>query len=235
MFFLFSCSDTSETEVLETSNSENLHHAYRFVDNVSQLLPFNPANKFDYVGALHYELYKDFYAQVKDTLSLSQVALKVQQLANQQTEFVNHFGPTYCFTELEGVLSLLSCESSCVETVLSSSSLSVVAQEKMEIFFSNFNLLFEKNTTSEALLDYIYLFEEEVIYSTDFTTFDRSVILSTTSIARFSTYESKRRPKKNTDPEWDSLITNLLGTIVGAEQSIEDGLVASLICGIQTN
>lgn len=235
LFFLYSCSETSELEAFEKPYQDDLFYANKLVDSISQLLPFNPANKFDYVGELHYELYQDYYAQLNDSLSLFQVSLTVEQLANQQPKFINHFGNTYNFSHLNTITSLLDCNTSCVATVLSNSSLSLAAQEKMKIFFTDFELLFEKSITSDEVLKYVMLFEDEIIHSSSFTAFDKSVILSTTSIARFSTYESKRRPKKNSDPEWDSLITNLLGTIVGCEYSIADGLIASLICGIQSN
>ncbi len=235
LFFLYSCSETSESTGVEEQYLSSFPYSNKLADSINDLLPHNPANSYDYVGQLHYEFYQDYYAQLDDSLSLSQVSSKIELLANRHAEFSSYFGSTYRFTQLEGVISLLSCESSCVEAVLSTSSLSLVAQEKMRIFFSDFDVIFEKSITSDALLQYIFIFENEVIQSPDFTAFDKSVILSTTSIARFSTYESKRRPKKNSDPEWDSLITNLLGTVVGAEHSIADSLVASLICGIQSN
>lgn len=235
LFFLYSCSETSEFEVFEKSYQDDLSYSYKLVDSTSQLLPFNPANKFDYVGELHYELYQDYYAQLNDSSSLYQVSLTVEQLVNQQPKFINYFGNNYNFTHLNAVTSLLDCNTSCVATVLSNSSLSLVAQEKMKIFFSDFELLFEKSITSDEVIQYVMLFEDEIIHSSSFTAFDKSVILSTTSIARFSTYESKRRPKKNSDPEWDSLITNLLGSVVGCEYGIADGVITSLICGIQSN
>jgi len=235
LFLLYSCSETSELTAEEEQYLSSSPYSNKLADSINELLPHNPANSYDYVGQLHYELYQDYYTQLEDSLALAQVSTRIEMLANRHVKFSSYFGTNYSFTQLGGFVSLLSCEFSCVETVLSNSSLSIVAKEKMKIFFSDFDVLFEKSITSDALLQYIFLFEEEVIQSPDFTTFDKSVILSTTSIARFSTYESKRRPKKNSDPEWDSLITNLLGTIVGAEHSIADGIVASLICGIQSN
>jgi len=234
IFLLFSCSETSEFEAANTS-SLDLSSSHRFSDSIEQKLPFNPANSYDYVGQLHHELYLDYYKQKNDSLTLSEVITKVETLANQSATFLSYFENPYQFYDVAAVTNLLACDTLCIDTVIANSALSVVAQNKMKTFLTEFTIQFENNSESDPIMDYIFLYETQIINANDLLELDKAILLSTTSIARYSAYESKRRPKKNTDPDWDSLITNLLGNIVGAPYGIDNGLKSSLVCGILSN
>lgn len=232
--FLFSCSETSDVEVLNSSRVD-LSYSNKLSDSTSLISPFNPSNSYDYVGQLHYELYLEYYAQQNDSLSLSKVITKVEVLANQNATFESYFETPYHFYGVAEVSNLLACDTLCIDTVLANSILSDVAKNKMKIFLTDFNFHFEKSFESDPILEYVFLFEEQIINANNLLDSDKAILLSTTSIARFSAYESKRRPKKNTDPDWDSLITNLLGNIVGSAYGIDNGLTSSLVCGILSN
>lgn len=232
--FLFSCSEASDVEVLNSSQVD-LSYSNKLSDSTSLISPFNPANSYDYVGQLHHELYLEYYAQQNDSLSLSRVITKVEALANQNVIFESYFVTPYHFYGVTEVSNLLACDTLCIDTILANSALTIVAKNKMKTFLTDFHFHFEKNIESGPVLEYVFQFENQIMNSKDLLESDKAILLSTTSIARFSVYERKRRPKKNTDPDWDSLITNLLGNIIGSDYGIENGLTSSLICGILSN
>lgn len=232
--FLFSCSEASDVEVLNSSQVD-LSYSNKLSDSTSLISPFNPANSYDYVGQLHHELYLEYYAQQNDSLSLSRVITKVEALANQNVIFESYFATPYHFYVVNEVSNLIVSDTLCIDTILANSALTIDARNKMKTFLSDFNFQFEKNIESGPVLEYVFQFENQIINSKDLLESDKAILLSTTSIARFSVYESKRRPKKNTDPDWDSLITSLYGAFLGDENSVGDRIVASLVCGIKTN
>lgn len=235
LFLLYSCDETTDlgSKPLTQSNSllTSRTGGIMYFD-----LPMNQANPYDYVGQLHYKLYQDYYASQPDSLlSFEQVLNDVEDIANKNSNFTSLVGINYSFSNVIALEQLLGCKTLCLEAVLAQSSLSYIAQDKAKDFFTNFNVLFEKNLESAPVLEYIIQFENEIITSSTLSVSDKTIILSTTSIARYSAYESKRRPKKNTDPDWDSLITSLYGAVLGAESGLGEGIVGSLVCGITTN
>lgn len=235
LFLLYSCDVTTDLESKSPTPS-NLLLTHRTGEAMSFDLPINQANPYDYVGQLHYELYQDYYASQPDSLlSFEQVLYDVEGIANKNSNFTSIAGINYSFSNVIALEQLLGCKTLCLDIVLAQSSLSTFAQDKTKDFFENFNVLFEKNLESAPVLEYIIQFENEIITSSTLSVSDKSIILSATSIARYSTYESKRRPKKNTDPDWDSLITSLYGAFLGDENSVGDRIVASIVCGIKTN
>lgn len=235
LFLLYSCDETTDLKSMSLTPSNSIS-TYRTDEVLYFDLPINQANPYDYVGQLHYELYQDYYATQSDSLlSLEQVLFDVEDIANKNSNLTSLAGINYSFSNVMALEQLLDCEILCLDTVLEQSSLSTLAQNKAKNFIENFNVLFENNLESAPVLEYIVQFENEIITSATLSVYDKSIILSATSIARYSTYESKRRPKKNTDPDWDSLITSLYGAFLGNENSVGDRIVASLICGITTN
>lgn len=235
LFLLYSCDETTDLESKPQTQSNSLLTS-RVGDVMYFDLPINLANPYDYVGQLHYELYQDYYASQTDSLmTFEQVLYDVEDIANINSNFTSLTGINYSFSNVTALEQLLGCKTLCLDAVLAQSSLSPFAQEKTKDFFMDFNVLFEKNLESTPVIAYIIQFENEIITSSTLSVVDKSIILSTTAIARYSTYESKRRPKKNTDPDWDSLITSLYGAVLGTESSMGDGIVGSLICGITTN
>jgi|GEM_PF-930796 len=236
LFLLYSCDETTDLESKSQTPSNSLLTHRTTGEAMYFDLPINQNNPYDYVGQLHYELYQDYYGTQPDSLlSFEQVLYNVEVLANKNSNFNSIAGINYSFSNVMVLEQLLGCKTSCLDTVLAESSLSFIAQDETKDFFENFNVLFEKNLESEPVLEYIIQFENEIIRSSTLSVSDKSIILSATSIARYSTYESKRRPKKNTDPDWDSLITSLYGAFLGDENSVGDRIVASLVCGIKTN
>ena len=61
---------------------------------------------------------------------------------------------------------------------------------------------------------------------------DLKILLTTTSIVRYATHHRKKRPKKNTDPEWDLLIFDMAGACSGARTSTQEAVALSVISGI---
>lgn len=235
LFFLNSCDESIDLESKSPTPS-NLILTQRTGEAMSSDLPINQANPYDYVGQLHYELYQAYYATQADSLSsFEEVLYDVEVLANKNSNFASIAGINYSFSNVIALDQLLSCKTLCLDTVLVPSSLSAFAQDKAKDFLENFNELFEKHFDSAPVLDYIIQFENEIIASATLSVSDKTLILSATSIARYSTYESKRRPKRNSDPDWDSLITSLHGAFLGDVNSVGDRIVASLVCGIKTN
>lgn len=235
LFLLYSCDETTDLESKPLAQPHSLL-THRLGDAQLLDLPINHNNPYDYVGQLHYELYLNYYAKQPDSLlSFEQVVNDVEGIANTNSNFISLAGTNYSFSNTMALKQFIGCKTLCLDTILAHSSLSFSAQERTKDFFEDFTILFESNLYSEPILDYIVQFENEILTSLAISELDKSIILSTTSIARYGTYESKSRPKKNTDPDWDSLITSLYGTILGVESRIEDGVVGSLVFGITTN
>jgi hypothetical protein len=63
---------------------------------------------------------------------------------------------------------------------------------------------------------------------------DKQVLLSAAAVVRYVSYERKKRPKKNTDPDWDMMVWRIAGS-AGSLSDVQDAIFYSVICGVLEN
>ena len=78
-------------------------------------------------------------------------------------------------------------------------------------------------------------YEYTVINNGLITGNDKRIILTTTSILRYSSYRAKKKPKKSTDPDWLISVGHAFGTEEGAEENTAKAIVEGLVTGIVSN
>jgi hypothetical protein len=102
-------------------------------------------------------------------------------------------------------------------------------------FITSFELCFHAGYESDDLYEKVIDYETTVLQNSGFTANDKRVILTTTSITRHSSYLARKKPKKNTDPDWTILIGNIVAAVDGAEDGAANAVVAALVAGIAQN
>lgn len=193
-------------------------------------LPGNSLNTNDYVGQVYSELLAEFYNSTALLFTLDSVSKRVTLLANANQNFISFSGSPYLFSSKNKVTYLLA-NGSTAETIGSSLE-TAEAKQRLSTFISSLLNLYATEEEYAVLHSFIVSFEHEVLEAQDIVASDKKIILTTTSIIRYSFYQRKKKPKKNTDPEWDLMVWSILGSVAGATESTEDAIVLSLICGI---
>lgn len=54
-------------------------------------------------------------------------------------------------------------------------------------------------------------------------------------MARHSAYMARKKPKKNTDPDWTILVVNIVAAADGAENGMAKSVTEGLVGGITSN
>ncbi|MEC4004847.1 hypothetical protein OX283_009290 [Flavobacterium sp. SUN052] len=199
------------------------------------ILPANSANPFDYVGLLHNQLLETYYSGVSLPKTLTGISNSVVSIANATSAFTSLSGGTYTFTSLERVQYIALHSQDCLDSVVVSSLSSSGARISMTNFINSYLSLCNSENDYSVIYDFIVAYESAALSDTTLSLSDRKVILITTSVARYSSYERKKRPKKNTDPEWGLLVTNIIATLDGANESVAKALTMGLVSGIYEN
>ena len=78
-------------------------------------------------------------------------------------------------------------------------------------FIHSFLLLFKQEDGYALLYDFVVQYERSVLTDPIFTETDKQIILTTTSFARHSTYETITESTAIIDPDWRKLVTHLIG------------------------
>lgn len=226
--FFTSCTDDSNNQQeVDTNTIANR--------TINELLPLNNDNPYDAVGQLHDELFETYYASGNLPSDISGIINRVESVANSIGTFTAMRDTNYQAVSQQRVQYILEHKNSCVADVISNSSMTVSAKLSLTDFINSFVVLFPTEFNGDVLSDFVIKYENAVLANPALTTNDKRIMLITTSIARHSASMARKKPKKNTDPDWLVLVGNIIAATEGAEDGSAKAVTMSLSTGIAQN
>lgn len=202
---------------------------------VVNALPGNSNNPYDDAGWLHSELLQIYHLQGNNGGTITQILDDITLIAYANSTFNSIKGSSYAGVSSSSIQYILNHQSTCVSDIISTSSMSNSAKLSLTTFITSFDLYFNAGYEGDDLYQKVVDYETTVFQNSGFTANDKRIILTTTSITRHSSYMARKKPKKNTDPDWTILIGNIVAAVDGAEDSTANAVVAALVAGIAQN
>lgn len=225
--FLFSCSNPLELSELEVASNE----LYKDEETPS---PVNASNPFDSAGHIHQQLLTAYFLEDQLPQSSSGIATKVVDLALADSSFVA-LGSGYQFSALTRVEYIVLEGQACSHEVVTSTLNDSTAIASLKTFIATVFSMCDSETEFAPVYNYITAYEAGVLAHSNWLASDKEKMLISTSIARHAAYARKKKPKKNKDPDWDLLVSNVLAAVDGADVSMQEAIVRGLVAGIIEN
>lgn len=233
LFIMLSCSQTEELEsamVNPDGSSSSSAYQYRDTDVAAE----NLENPYDVAGFLNSELSLAYFnTPLRDT-SQSAVITDVVALANSTTAFQQLSPEAYFFSDVSTLNHLLSVSDS--DLVLTESIQFAILDMDLQVSIEDFiHHIMEKCADDESygsLYHEIVSYESSILNNFLINESDRRVVLVTTSLLRHQIKQKRKRPKKNTDRDWDYMITTMGATAVGTKINLQNAIILSLLTEI---
>lgn len=224
-----SCSDNSD------ANFQNPIAQRIGLVNIDSI-PINKANPYDAAGQVHLELLTAYYSGEGLPLTLNGIVSTTQTIANNTLSFSNLTGGVpYIFNNPNRVTYIVSQPVGILDEVIVGSIEGSDARTNLKSFINSLLDTCEQEEDFGVLYDYIVSYENSILQNGNLSHQDRQTIFITSSIARHSVYARKKKPKKNTDPDWSLLIGNIVAALDGADDGMADAVMKGLITGIVEN
>lgn len=226
--FLTSC----ETELTpEISSDTELEVIYR-----KAITPVNNNNPYDASGQVFDAIF-DLYYLSGDSLpkGTENICSRIEYLASGNALF--QINKTFNYQPIQqiNVDDLLTNTDSILHKVTAELLISPQARDSIKSFVGK--AIFH-NSIQDNYADfhtYIINYEDEVIKNIQYSAAEKQIILTVSSIMRYSAFRAKKKPKKNTDPEWDLLIGHVSGAVRGAPHSVNQAATLALATAIAEN
>jgi hypothetical protein len=151
---------------------------------------------------VHNEIFYSYYDSSSLPTGLTAIRDRVNMVANANSGFIECKGSLYHGVQLSKVQSILNNPGNCINDVLSGTGMSILGRVSLSTFTTGILSLTAKTEEYKEIYDSICNYEAAVLTDPLLTARGKRVILITTSIARHSIYCAKKKPKKNTDPDW---------------------------------
>jgi hypothetical protein len=234
LFFLNSCSN--EDDRAATSADASQHASTTdMMNRLGDLYPVNSDNPYDYTGVLHNEILSAYYEESNLPNDVAGIADRVKKVAELNPGFTNLKDSLARDTQIAKVEDILSHPNTCVSDIIADTGMSPNGKSSLNAFIVTAVILSQPDIEYSALYDFICKYESDIIADPLLTERDKRVILITASITRCSVHMKKKRPKKNTDPDWTVLIANMVGGSYGADYGSVEAIRTALTAGIAQN
>lgn len=196
--------------------------------------PSNLSNPYDSTGALYLELLYLYYDKETNAENLDTLLSAVESIAFGYPGFTPFYS-NYTSPDLLVISSMINDPERTMENLVADSGLSLKGQLSWYDFTDTVISYIEGNLDYSALHQYIITYETEWGLDFTYTATDKQLLLVSSSIIRHSIYAKSKKPKKNTDPEWDLMIGNFTAAMEGAKHSKGTAIIYALVTGIAEN
>lgn len=225
---LFASCESTETEL---TNTESSH----FNKKTQDPSPVNPANTFDYVGQVHYDLLRSYYADSFLPKSSDSIVGQVNLKASAHPFFDGFLITDYNLVPLSRIDMIVANSEYEFSSIVANLPLSIQTKNDFSAFVATVLSKVDYDVDYEAIYNYVVLYESTLQHSKDISASEKEYLLSVTSIIRHSVFAKRKRPKKNTDPDWDWLTANITGAVEGAQYGKSHAILTALKAGIIEN
>ncbi|TRX30651.1 hypothetical protein FNW52_19815 [Flavobacterium sp. ZT3R18] len=196
---------------------------------VQNLTPENPVNIYDIAGKLHNDILDVYLAGNYQYNTIAQISQQIEAIAAENNDLMLLNLGTNLPINLDVIQEIVNNPQTKLDEAIANSTMTNVAKSSLSSFMDDV-LLWESNPYEE-IYQSIVAYESSVIANAEFNDEDKRIILTTSSIVRYSLYYVKERK----DEDWDSSIGNRVGGLSGAIDNSSSAVKYSLVTGIMIN
>ncbi|MBG6063141.1 hypothetical protein IWX83_002951 [Flavobacterium sp. CG_9.1] len=201
----------------------------KLAQKVHNLGPENSANVYDLAGKLHNDLLDIYMSGNYQYNTIVQISQQVEAIAAVNSDMGVLTLEMNLPNNLDKLQEILDNPQAKLNEVIANSPMTAIAKLSLASFM-NAVLLWEDDDYG-TIYQSIVSYESSVLTSTQFSNEDKRIILTSSSIVRFSLYYAKERK----DKDWDSSVGNRVGGVSGAIDNTPAAVGRSLVMGIMIN
>lgn len=212
LFTLNSCTTDSSFVSSDTPESVGLNKEVLYYNSKkADVMPTNTENPYDSDGRMYYELFKNHNASDGLQDASSSVSSLVASVAYTKTSFNKMQKKENNSVAVAEGISVNSDSTVSFSDIIGNSNMTATAKLSLIDFIHSFLFLFKQDSRYAILYDFVIQYERSILTDPILTETDKQIILTTTSFARHSAYETRTESTAIIDPDWRKLVTHLIG------------------------
>ncbi|MDX6192072.1 hypothetical protein SGQ83_22220 [Flavobacterium sp. Fl-318] len=193
---------------------------------MQNMTPENPANIYDFSGKLHNDILDTYLSGNYQYNTIGQISQQIETIAAQNNDLILLTSGTNLSPNLTVIQEIINNPQSKLDQTILNSTMTIAAKDNLSNFMND--ILLWENDSYEEIYQYIISFESAVIANQAFNIEDKRIMLTTSSIARYSTYYDLERK----DKDWDTSTGHRVAGLSGAIDDPCTAIKRSLVTGI---
>jgi hypothetical protein len=215
------------TESIDSKvSSKKSEKSGRLVQNPT---PENPANIYDLAGKLHNDILDVYLAGNYQYNTIAQISQQIETIAADNNDVMLLNLGTNLPINLDVVQEIVNNPQAKLDEVIANSTMTNTAKGSLSSFMND--VLLWENHSYEEIYQSIVTYESAVMTNAEINNEDKRVILTTSSIVRYSIYYDLIQK----DKDWDTSVGHRVGGLSGAIDNSSTAIKRSLVAGIMIN
>lgn len=216
--------------IVTAENIDNTISGEKSKQKTARLLqnqtPENPTNNYDFAGQIHNEILDVYLAGNYQHYTIAQISQQIELIAVQNNNLTSLNVGANLPANAILIQEIIDNPQTKLDQIIANSAMTVAAKNSLSSFMND--ILLWQNLSYEEIYESIITYESTVIANPAFTSEDKRIILTTSSIVRYSTYYDLERK----DKDWDGSTGHRVGAISGAVDNSTAAIFRSLVTGI---
>ena len=186
--------------------------------------PVNTANPYDIAGKIHNDILDAYLTGYHTCSTIAQISQKVDSISALNNDLLNlETSSPIVYSEIQEIIDNPQIE---LEQAIANSPMTSTAKNCLSSFMASIPL-WQANEYS-AIHQSIISFEASVVSNSQFSTEEKRIILTTSSITRYAIYYTKERK----DKDWETSVGNRVGAVQGAIANFSAAVKRSTVAGL---
>lgn len=221
---LSSCTDENIQSTKNSDNSiakEEHHKTGKMLTGVN---PENTANPYDVAGRIHNAILDAYLTGNHTCGTIAQISQQVDSISALNSELLSlETSPATIYGEIQ---EIIDDPQTALEQAITNAPMTSSAKNSLSGFMASM-LLWQDNEYS-VIHESIISFEAAVLSNAQFSNEEKRIILTTSSITRYSIYYAKERK----DKDWETSVGNRTGAVQGAVANCSAAIKRAAVAGI---
>lgn len=188
--------------------------------------PENPENIYDLAGKLHNDILNVYFAGNYQHTTIAQISQQIETIAAANNDFILLDIEANLPINLEIIQEIINDPQVKLDQAIVNSTMTNPAKDNLSDFMSN--VVLWQNQSYQEIYQSIISYESSVIANVTFSNEDKRIILTTSSIVRYSFYYDM----VDKDKDWDTSIGHRVGGLSGSIDNLSVAIKRSLVTGI---
>jgi hypothetical protein len=219
--FIAACSSEYTGEASETTKIDA-------TIKKSGIAPHNTANPYDIAGSIHNEILESLENTNFNSGSIESVANAIDSVSISSPGITTlPSGNPAVSTRLAEMTAIVN-STDALSGALTASSLGESARTSLATFINT--LLLGSSNPYENIHSAVVSYEAAILASTLMTNEDKRIILTTTSVIRYSASKKKRK-----DKDWETSVTSIAAAVSGSDECLVLALKMAATVGLCKN
>ena len=230
----YSCSDDAgDSPTIEKSASPG--YSKDNTGNTVPLKPANPANPYDFAGALHNSILEDYLPVEDPKATVLQIIDRLDAFAKTHADFTGIADCNYTKPTALRLSYIVSNPLTGPDEILNAAGLSPSARTSLSGYLNTASQLNRDDIAFSNIYTFSTAFEKSVLENSAYTAAEKKTILTAAAITRYGSWFRDKHRRVPRDRDLDLLITTLLAGIEGNGESTASAVLWSVSASAVSN